>query len=73
MIQVEKHGNQYGWYRAICPECGSAGKMHEKALNTWVVECLNNQCMASYMTGWDYDTEEEAAEAWNRRADDGKE
>ena len=22
MIQVEKHGNQYGWYRATCPECG---------------------------------------------------
>lgn len=22
IIQVEKHGNQYGWYRAVCPECG---------------------------------------------------
>lgn len=22
MIQVEKHGNQYGWYRATCPKCG---------------------------------------------------
>lgn len=22
MIQVEKHGNQYGWYRCTCPECG---------------------------------------------------
>lgn len=22
MIQVLKHGNQYGWYRATCPECG---------------------------------------------------
>ena len=54
-----------------CPFCGSTGKMHEKGLNTWVVECSNNQCMASYMIGWDYDTEEEAAEAWNRRANDG--
>ena len=24
-----------------------------------------------YMIGWDYDTQEEAAEAWNRRANDG--
>lgn len=22
MIQVEKHGNQYSWYRCTCPECG---------------------------------------------------
>ena len=54
-----------------CPCCGSAGEMHEKALNVWVVECSNNQCIASYMIGWDYDTKEEAAEAWNRRVNDG--
>ena len=54
-----------------CPFCGSAGVIEQKrALNTWIVQYSNNQCPASYMIGWDYDTEEEATEAWNRRAND---
>ena len=55
-----------------CPFCGSVGKVeHKKALGTWIIQCSNNQCPASYMIGWDYDTQNEAIEAWNRRANDG--
>lgn len=54
-----------------CPFCGSAGEIeHKKYLNTWIVQCSNQTCFASYMIGWDYDTEEEAVEGWNRRAED---
>jgi len=54
-----------------CPFCGSAGIVVDKQwFGTWIVECTNNQCPASYMIGWDYDTKEEAIEAWNRRLND---
>lgn len=53
-----------------CPFCGSKGKINYKnALKTWIVECTNNYCPASYMLGNDYETAEEAIEAWNRRAE----
>ena len=52
-----------------CPFCGAKAVMNYKqALNTWIVECSNSSCPASYMIGMDYDTEAEAIEAWNRRA-----
>lgn len=51
-----------------CPFCGSEGVInHKKVLETWLVECSNGSCPASYMIGYDYDTEEEAIAAWNRR------
>ena len=54
-----------------CPFCGAKAVMNYKqALNTWIVECSNSSCPASYMIGMDYDTEAEAIEAWNRRAND---
>ena len=54
-----------------CPFCGSEGKLHHKRnLGTWIVECSNNSCPASYMIGYDYDTQEEAIAAWNRRNGD---
>ena len=54
-----------------CPFCGHIGEIHQKEmLNTWIVECSNQSCPASYMIGMDYDTEEEAIEVWNRRAKD---
>ena len=55
-----------------CPFCGSEAILREKkGLGTWIVECLNGRCPASYMIGWDYDTQIEAIEAWNRRVNDG--
>lgn len=55
-----------------CPFCGHVGEItYKEALGTWVVECANPSCMASYMLGMDYGTEEEAIEAWNRRIADG--
>ena len=54
-----------------CPFCGSVGEIERKTvLNLWIVQCSNPSCPASYMIGFDYDTEEEAVEAWNRRAKD---
>ena len=56
-----------------CPFCGAEAKINYKApLDTWIVECSNQSCIASYMLGYDYDTKAEAIEAWNRRhkADD---
>ena len=56
-----------------CPFCGSKGELHQKrSLETWIVECTNNSCPASYMIGYDYDTSEEAIEVWNRRANDAE-
>lgn len=56
-----------------CPFCGSKGEInYREGLEAWVVECSNHFCMASYMIGMDYDTEEEAIEAWNRRVADEK-
>lgn len=53
-----------------CPFCGSKGEItYKEGLKTWIVECSNQFCMASYMIGTDFDTEEEAIEAWNRRSD----
>lgn len=52
-----------------CPFCGSKGEIKcKKNLKTWIVECTNNDCPASYMIGNDYETAEDAIEAWNRRA-----
>lgn len=55
-----------------CPFCGRKAVLREKAnIGTYIVECTNGNCPASYMIGNDYETEEEAAEVWNRRADNG--
>ena len=51
-----------------CPFCGSKAELHSNIeYDTHIVECTNNFCMASYMIGMKYDTEEEANLAWNRR------
>lgn len=51
-----------------CPFCGCPGVINYKNnLRTWIVECVNSSCPASYMLGMDFDTEEEAINAWNRR------
>ena len=51
-----------------CPFCGSAGLLREKAnLKTFVAECSNSSCPASYMIGNDYLTADEAINVWNTR------
>lgn len=51
-----------------CPFCGSVATInHKEVLETWIVECSNFDCPASYMIGNDYDTEEEAVIVWNSR------
>lgn len=55
-----------------CPFCGSKGVLNKKrSLDTYIVECTNGSCPASYMIGNEYDSEEEAITAWNRRVDRG--
>lgn len=50
------------------PFCCSAGELcDKKVLGTFIVQCTNGSCPASYMIGWDYDSAEEAIAAWNRR------
>ena len=48
-----------------CPFCG--GKAEMKAYTKFWVVC--DECLSETAT---YPTEEEAKEAWNRRAEDGK-
>lgn len=53
-----------------CPFCGSKAEIeHKRKLMTWIVQCSNYSCPASYMIGNDFETEEQAVEMWNRRAD----
>jgi Lar family restriction alleviation protein len=55
-----------------CPFCGCKGRTrYRKGINDYVPECSNDCCIASYMIGASFETEEEAATAWNRRAQDG--
>lgn len=54
-----------------CPFCGAEATLNYKeALETWIAECSNFSCPASYMIGMDYNTKEEAIGAWNRRTKD---
>lgn len=54
-----------------CPFCGSPGEVeHREYSGTWIVQCSNGECPASYMIGWDYETEEDAIDAWNRRVNE---
>ena len=61
-----------------CPFCGGEAILHTHKFNmnktftlkTFTVDCSNKNCIASCMVGADFDTTEEAIEAWNRRVDD---
>lgn len=56
-----------------CPFCGGEAeviKAHQIFERPYVVICKNTKCRASL--GEFSSTREEAIEAWNRRADDGK-
>lgn len=53
-----------------CPFCGGDARIIAKPYETKVcVGCDDDTCLGFYGLGWLYDTEREAAEAWNRRAE----
>ena len=59
-----------------CPFCGgTAGfsQLKQGKFNQFSVVCFNARCFASTKScfGRYYRTKDEAAEAWNRRADNG--
>lgn len=52
----------------LCPWCGSEGKV-QVCNGKYSVHCSHtNWCTVLPLT-WQYDTKEEAIEAWNRRAE----
>ena len=55
----------------LCPFCGSKAVIIKNYKGQTSIECTNRlYCIASRMVFWDY--EEDAVNAWNRRANDGK-
>ena len=53
-----------------CPFWGSKAEIHKTSGGEYYVDCgLKNGFCHIIPRTWDYDTEEEAAEAWNRRED----
>ena len=53
-----------------CPFCGAEGTLQNWACGDhYYVECLNPECTGDPCTD-DFDTEEEAIAAWNKRAGD---
>lgn len=52
-----------------CPFCGGEAKIIDSIpVGVKAVECCNWSC-SIYVRTWWLETEEEAAEAWNRRAE----
>lgn len=58
-----------------CPFCGGNAQMRQSEDErngrvSWQAKCANTlNCIGNFISVWEY-TEERAAEAWNRRADD---
>lgn len=54
-----------------CPFCGNAGMITYNVFNGFIPFCINDSCILNELE-YGFDTEKEAMEAWNRRANDGK-
>jgi hypothetical protein len=54
-----------------CPFCGGEAGFPSGSLGWYWVECMNEDCPVEPSTNG-HQTKEEAIEAWNRRAGDGK-
>lgn len=53
----------------VCPFCGAKGNILYHPMHGYVPYCTNDSCILS-RSEYSFDTEKEAIEAWNRRADD---
>lgn len=51
-----------------CPFCGSEADTAYNTRFNWQVFCTNDECFMNTITMYGKGTEEEAIEAWNRRA-----
>ena len=51
-----------------CPFCGNKANTYSNSRGFWGVDCESNECITHTMVV-DYNTEEDAVEAWNRRAE----
>lgn len=55
-----------------CPFCGSAGIIrYREALDDYIPECSNEDCIVSYVLGNSFQSSDEATEVWNRRVGNG--
>lgn len=52
-----------------CPFCGAEGDITYNYDKKFVPYCINDNCLLNE-NDVEFDTEEEAVEAWNRRVDD---
>lgn len=53
-----------------CPHCGGEARIIAKPYELkFCVGCDDDTCLGFSGLGWLYDSEQEAAEAWNRRAE----
>ena len=50
-----------------CPFCGGKADTYSSIRGFWSVDCESNECITHTMVT-NYDTREEAIEAWNNRA-----
>ena len=61
-----------------CPFCGGEAevvphKVFSKALEAWKVDCYRVECKNCHASSYQFwGTEEQAVNAWNRRADNEK-
>lgn len=55
----------------VCPFCGSDAMIIYDVFNKFVPFCINNTCILNGLNAG-FDTEKEAMEAWNRRANDAE-
>lgn len=55
-----------------CPFCGEQAEVYETPSNGYTIVARHDDCccFSNLMWGRGYETEEEAIEAWNRRAND---
>ena len=53
-----------------CPFCGGEARVERDSFSGSYVGCLNDECLGFLGLGWIYETEEEAIDAWNRRANE---
>ena len=62
-----------------CPFCGSKAEFYsfekeitcKMSVEVFDVQCTNTECYLCDGAEWEFDSEEEAAELWNKRKENG--